>query len=35
MIKWQKDFQKARALTFSPVQNKFLTTPLLPVGLVF
>jgi len=36
MIKWQKDFEKARALTFSPAQNKkFLTTPLLPVGLVF
>jgi hypothetical protein len=27
MIKWQKDFEKARALTFNPAQNKeFLTT---------
>lgn len=27
MIKWQKDFQKARALTFNPAPNrKFFTT---------
>lgn len=27
MIKWQKDFEKARALTFNAAQNKeFLTT---------
>lgn len=40
MIKWQEDFEKARALTFNPAQNKsFLclpySTPLPPKSLVF
>lgn len=33
MIKWQKDFQKARALTFSPaLSGKVFTTPQAPSG---
>lgn len=36
MIKWQKDFQKVRALTFNPAPNrKFFTTLQAPTGACF